>query len=320
MTTEPLPIHYGQGDHAGICIIELDQPGKPVVVLELELLQRLEASLDALPKDARGLVLASASERAFVAGADLKSIMAMNDGELHTYLEYGAGVFGKISRLPYPTAAAINGAALGGGLELAMHCDGLIGAPSESGKPYPVGLPEAGLSICPGWGGTQMLPARIDPKAAIEMTALGKPMKFDGAAEAGLFDAVCEQAGDLRKVAASWVADRADAMNTGKKKLDRDGAPSVWIGRGDYASGVLEALDGLKDGLPQTQAAAAVADCVDAGIGLGWSAGIKREREHLVRLRHTPEATAAIEAFFSRDGSRGGSGDAKKPADAGAKA
>ena len=63
MTIEPLPIHYGQGDHAGICIIELDQPGKPVVVLELELIQRLEASLDALPKDARGLVLASASER-----------------------------------------------------------------------------------------------------------------------------------------------------------------------------------------------------------------------------------------------------------------
>ena len=221
MTIEPLPIHYGQGDHAGICIIELDQPGKPVVVLELELIQRLEASLDALPKDARGLVLASASERSFVAGADLKSIMAMDDGQLHKYLEYGASVFGKISRLPYPTAAAINGAALGGGLELAMHCDGLIGAPSASGKPYPVGLPEAGLSICPGWGGTQLLPARIEPKAAIVMTAVGKPMKFDEASEAGLFDAVCEKAGNLRKVAASWVADRADAMNTGKKKLGR---------------------------------------------------------------------------------------------------
>lgn len=316
MTIEPLPIHYGQGDHAGICIIELDQPGKPVVVLELELIQRLEASLDALPKDARGLVLASASERSFVAGADLKSIMAMDDGQLHKYLEYGASVFGKISRLPYPTAAAINGAALGGGLELAMHCDGLIGAPSASGKPYPVGLPEAGLSICPGWGGTQLLPARIEPKAAITMTAVGKPMKFDEAAEAGLFDAVCEKPGDLRKVAASWVADRADAMNTGKKKLDRDGAPSVWIGRGDHASGVLEALDAVKGELPQTQAAAAVADCVDAGIASGWSAGIKREREHLVRLRHTPDATAAIEAFFARSGDGDAPKPSAKPADA----
>ncbi len=317
MPIEPLPIHYGQGDHAGICIIELDQPGKSVVVLELELIQRLEAALDALPKDARGLVIASASERSFVAGADLKSIMAMDDGQLHKYLEYGASVFGKISRLPYPTAAAINGAALGGGLELAMHCDGLIGAPAPDGKPYPVGLPEAGLSICPGWGGTQMLPARIEPGSAILMTAVGKPMKFDGAAEAGLFDAVCEKAGDLRKVAASWVADRANP--DGKKKLDRDGAPSVWIGRGEWAAGVLEALDALKIDLPKTQSAAAVAECVDVGIASGWSAGIKKEREHLVRLRHTPEATEAIESFFARSGSKS-SGDnagnqaAEKPA------
>ncbi len=307
MTIEPLPIHYGQGDHVGICIIELEQADKSVVVLELELIQRLEAAIDALPKDARGLVLASASERSFVAGADLKSIMAMDDQQLHKYLEYGASVFAKLSRLPYPTAAAINGAALGGGLELAMHCDGLIGAPSPSGKPYPVGLPEAGLSICPGWGGTQMLPARIDPKAAISMTATGKPMNYDEGVGMGLFDATCEKAGDLRKIAASWVADRA-APGGHARKLDRDGAPSVWIGRGDWAAGVLEALDGVREDLPDTKAAAAVADCVDIGIASGWSAGLKAEREHLVRLRHTPEATAAIEAFFERS-----AGKDKKP-------
>jgi enoyl-CoA hydratase/carnithine racemase len=303
MPTEPLPIHYGQGDHAGICIIELMQEGRPVVVLDLELIQRIDASIGALPKDARGLVLASASERSFVAGADLKSITEMDDGQLHKYLEYGADVFGKITRLPYPTAAAINGAALGGGLELAMHCDALIGAPSESGKPYPIGLPEAGLSICPGWGGTQMLPARMDPKAAIEMTATGRPMKYDGAVEAGLFNAVCEKPGDLRKLAASWVADRAAPVD-GKQKLDRDGAPSVWNGRGERAALVLEALDAVKGELPATQAAAAVVECVDAGIASGWKAGIKAEREHLVRLRHTPEATEAIGAFFEKTGAK----------------
>ena len=299
MTIEPLPIHYGQGDHAGICIIELVQPGRPVVVLDLELIQRLEAAIGALPKDARGLVLASASERSFVAGADLKSITELDDGQLHKYLEYGADVFGKLSRLPYPTAAAINGAALGGGLELAMHCDALIGAPSESGKPYPVGLPEAGLSICPGWGGTQMLPARMDPRAAIVATAIGRPMKYDAAVAAGVFDAVCESADDLRKIAASWVADRAEMG-----KLDRDGAPSVWIGRGERAAEVLAALDSLKGELPETQAAAAVVECVDSGIASGWKAGIKAERENLVRLRHTPEAMTAIGAFFEKSAAK----------------
>ncbi len=297
MTTEPLPIHYGQNDHAGICIIELTQPGRPVVVLDHELITRLDATLDRLPDDARGMVLASASERSFVAGADLKSITALEDAHLHQYLENGARVFGRIAELPYPTAAAINGAALGGGLELAMHCDGLVGAPSPSGKPYPVGLPEAGLSICPGWGGTQMLPARIDPEKAIRMTAEGKPVKYDEATAAGLFDATCDDPGNLRQMAASWVADRAEGAGV---KLDRDGAPSVWIGRGEGAAAVADASKKVRGDHRETGAALAVLDCVDRGLSDGWKAGIGAEREHLVRLRHTPEAKAAIEAFFAR--------------------
>ncbi len=295
MTIEPLPTHYGQGEHAGIHIVMLEQPGRPVVVLDLELIQRLEAALDALPADARGLVLASASERSFVAGADLKAISALDDAQLHKYLEYGASVFGKIARLPYPTAAAINGAALGGGLELAMHCDGLIGAPSPSGRPYPIGLPEAGLSICPGWGGTNLLPARINPETAIEMTATGRTMKYDEACAAGLFDAVCDEPGDLRRAAASWVAERAAGRG-----LDRDGAPSRWIGRGDWAADVLEALDRVRPDLPKTGSAEAVADCVDEGLAWGWAAAIQKERDHLVRLRSTPEVAGAIEAFFAK--------------------
>lgn len=295
MNIQPLPIHYGQGDHEGVHIVVLEQPGRPVVVLDLELIQRLEAALDALPDDARGLVLASGSERSFVAGADLKAITELDDQQLHKYLEYGASVFGKILRLPYPTVAAINGAALGGGLELAMHCDGLIGAPSPSGKPYPVGLPEAGLSICPGWGGTNLLPARIDPARAIIMTATGKPMKYDEACTAGLFDVVCDEAGDLRRIAAAWVADRA----TGSK-LRRDEAPSHWIGRGERAALVHEALETVRVDLPKTGAGEAVLACVEAGLGNGWSAAIKAERTNLVKLRHTAEAVEAISAFFAK--------------------
>jgi enoyl-CoA hydratase/carnithine racemase len=157
-----------QGAFAGIYTLTLDQPGKSVVVLDKDLITKLGELLDSIPDNgahARGLILRSASERVFVAGADLKAIHALNDADLDQYLQFGSRVFARLGQLACPTVAAINGAALGGGLELAMHCDALIAAASPSGKPYPVGLPEASLKICPGWGGTTLLPARIERRA-----------------------------------------------------------------------------------------------------------------------------------------------------------
>lgn len=300
MTATPLPIDRDEtGLFAGICTIRLEQPGRPVVVLDEELIRRLNASIDALPSDCTGVLLASASERVFVAGADLKTIVDLDDAGLDRYLAYGQRVFGRLSQLPFPTAAAINGAALGGGLEVAMHCDALVAAPSASGKPYPVGLPEAGLSICPGWGGTNLLPARMDRAEAIRRTATGKPLTFDEAQEAGLFDVVAESASELEQTAKAWIADRARAG-----KVERDGAPSRWIGRTGVASAALTALDEVKPDLPETGAAAAVVDAVNAGLTRGWKAALETERRHLVRLRSSPEGAAAIKAFFEKSAAK----------------
>ncbi len=298
MTTAPEPFQIDReeaGEFAGIVTIRLSQAGKPVVVLDLPLIQRLEATLKALPSDTRGLVLASASERVFIAGADLKTIQDATDDQLHRYLAYASGVFAMISNLPYPTVAAINGAALGGGLELAMHCDALVAAPSFSGKAYPVGLPECGLSICPGWGGTNLLPARIDPAAAISMTAEGKPINFDEAKAAGLFDAVAATPADLIPTAMRWIVDRR-----AKGRLDRDGSPHRCISRPAAATATLRALDTIRGDLPKTEAAAAVALAVDAGLSRGWKAALDTEQHELVRLRNTPAGKQAIAAFFAK--------------------
>jgi len=286
-----LPVHAEtDGPHAGIVTLTLEQPAKPVVVLDRELIERLERTLTALPKAARGLVLASASERVFVAGADLKAISELDDAALHRYLQYGSRVFGMLGQLPYPTAAAINGAALGGGLELAMHCDALIGAPGA--KPYPVGLPEAGLSICPGWGGTCLLAARIDPADGFRRTASGQPLLFDAACAAHLFDAVAPDAQSLLTTAKSWVAS-AD-------RPARDGAPSRWVGRPGRRAAALAALDQVKDEISQTDSGRAVALAVDAGLSRGWSAALDTEQRELVRLRSAPAGKAAIQAFFDK--------------------
>jgi enoyl-CoA hydratase/carnithine racemase len=300
MTTEPFPImRETSGPSAGAAIFRLEQPGKPVVVLDEDLIHRLEATIRALPRDVTGLVLASASERVFIAGADLKTISESSDEELHRYLEYGARVFGMLSRLPYPTVAAINGAALGGGLEVAMHCDALIACEPQSrdgtpGKPYPVGLPESGLGLCPGWGGTNLLPARMDPAEAIRRTAAGQPLTFDEAKALGLFDRVAPSPDQLIAESLAWLAGRSG------KRVERDGAPSRWIGRPEAAARVLASLDSIRAELPRTEAALAVAEAVDAGLSKGWEAALEVERRQLVRLRHTPAAREALAAFFAR--------------------
>lgn len=289
--TQPFEIHReSAGPFAGILTVRLEQPGKPVVVLDLELIQRLEATLRALPAAAPGFVLASASERVFVAGADLKAISELDDGQLHRYLEYAARVFGMIADLPYPTVAAINGAALGGGLELAMHCDALVASPGA--KPYPVGLPEAGLSICPGWGGTNLLPARIDSAEAIRRTASGQTMLFEDAVAAGMFDGVARD-GELLTTAKQLL------LESRKPARAPGGAPSRWIGSKNPGA-VIKALDAVRHELPGTESALAVVKAIDAGLTRGWKAACEVERNELVRLRHTAPAKAALEAFFAK--------------------
>jgi enoyl-CoA hydratase/carnithine racemase len=244
--------------------------------------------------------LASASERGFVAGADLKSIMAMNDTELDKYLTYGSKVFGMLSQLPCPTVAAINGAVLGGGLELAMHCDALVAAPApprdgQPSKPYPVGLPEAGLSICPGWGGTNLLPARMDPVEAMHRTATGSPLMFDKAGSAGLFDAVSFSNSQLMDNAKACVKARA-----ARGRPERDGAPLRWIGRHPRAQAGKDALEGIREEISKTESGKAVVEAVEAGLTQGWQAALAVERRQLIRLRNTPAAKEAIAAFFAK--------------------
>ncbi|MFG0282868.1 MAG: enoyl-CoA hydratase/isomerase family protein [Phycisphaerales bacterium JB039] len=273
---------------SGVIVVRLEQPGRPVVVLDEALMRRLERTLAGLPGQLAGVILASASERVFVAGADLKAIAERSDAELRAYLAYGSRVFAMLSNLPCPTCAAIHGAALGGGLEIAMHCDGLIGAPGA--KPYPVGLPEAGLSICPGWGGTNLLPARIDARRAIEMTARGTPMKYPEAQEAGLFDVVAPEASQLISAAEAWLLRQPPPQ--------RDGAPQRWIGRPGVADRVREGLASAD--IPETEPGAAVRSAVEAGLAVGWGAALDVEQRELTRLRSAPAGRAAIEAFFQK--------------------
>lgn len=290
-----LPIRtIDAGETGTITVVTLEQGARPVVVLDESLMERLDRTLAALPQGPDGFILESAAPRAFVAGADLKAIMAMDDPSLHRYLEYGASIFQRICDLPCPSVAVIHGACLGGGLELAMHCDGLIGVldPSPESKPFPIGLPEAGLKICPGWGGTNLLPARIDAKTAIVATATGRPFNAQSAADLGLFDSTVTTRDELIPAAINWIGEQ-------RGHTDR-GEPMHWIGAHRHHPASEAGLDAARRELNATPEGDAVLDAVAVGLREGWRAACQKERDELVRLRHTGPAREAIESFFAR--------------------
>ena len=263
-----------------------------VVVLDEWLLDQLHLAFDEIeagPKPT-GFILGSTSERVFVAGADLAEIDSKNDAELFAYLEKGAAAFLRITHLDCPSAAIIAGSALGGGLEIAMHCDGLIGVDTPADqKPYLVGLPEAGLGLCPGWGGTQMLPARIPAPDAIRATATGQAFKSNNLPNE-LFDVVVSQANDLEAAARDWIGLHPRTRRWDIPRCIEDMSADV----------VLVAVDELENELPDNDAARAVIECVRSGNADGFKAALESERRLLVSLRHTPTAREKLDAFLNR--------------------
>ncbi len=137
-------------------LLWLDEP--PVNVLSARLLDRLSERLDEVARDPalRVLVLASARERAFAAGANIREMAPMGPAEARTHGARGQAVTVRIERLPIPVVAAVHGTCVGGGLEIALACDLIVA--SEDAL---FGQPEINLGVMPGWGGTRRLPRRI---------------------------------------------------------------------------------------------------------------------------------------------------------------
>ena len=283
----------------GIVTLQLTpNPVKPrggVVVLDEWLLDAIDEGLDRVEagEAPTGFILASASERVFVAGADLAEIDSLDDDALLRYLEKGARVYQRIAALNCPTVAAINGACLGGGLEIAMHCDVLIASvvPPDD-KPWRIGLPEAGLGLCPGWGGTQMLPARMDPAQAITATCSGGTFKATEIPD-GLVELMVPRR-DLIDAACEWIRDHSGAH---ADRISRGAPASI---ASDNATSIEDGLEAARASLPDTEAARAVVECVEIGIRDDWSRAIEAERRLLTGLRHTPAAREKLESFLAR--------------------
>ena len=165
------------------------------------------------------VVILTGAGRAFVAGADIKAMLNYKSEEAEAFSKLGHKAFSAFATLPMPTIAAINGFALGGGLELALSCDILYG--SEKAR---LGLPEVSLGVIPGWGGTQRLSRMIGLHAAKELVLTGDTIRADRAKEIGLIRDIFPLENfmeEIQKIAQNIVSRGPLATRAAKRSMNQ---------------------------------------------------------------------------------------------------
>ncbi len=171
-----------------IATIFFNRP-KALNALNNALFDELDIALDQInaDKDIKVLILTGKGDKAFVAGADIAELVKMNPLQAKTFSRKGQKVFSKLEALSIPTIAAVNGFALGGGLEAAMGCDFIYA--SEQAL---FGLPEINLGLIPGFGGTQRLARRAGINRAKELVFTGKNINPQTAFNYGIVNKICK--------------------------------------------------------------------------------------------------------------------------------
>ncbi len=148
----------------------------------------------------RAIVVTGAGDKAFCGGADLKERQGMTENDVRVQVGLYRTELGPLDRSPKPVIAAINGAALGGGLELALCCDLRVAAAHAQ-----LGLPETSLGIIPGAGGTQRLPRIVGEARAKEMILLARRLTADEALAWGLLNRVTPAGKSVVEDALEWI-------------------------------------------------------------------------------------------------------------------
>ncbi len=203
---------------AAVEVATINRPGKGNA-LSVAVLRALESIVtdiettygsDAGP---RVLVITGAGDRAFSAGADITELAGITGDAAREQMRLGQRIFHRLEALPIPVIAAVNGHALGGGLELALACDIRVAARTAM-----LGQPEITLANLPGWGGTQRLPRIVGRGVATEMILLGEPITADRAYELRLVNRVADDALGAALDLAQQLAARSRVAVRGAKR------------------------------------------------------------------------------------------------------
>lgn len=242
-----------------VAIVTINRP-QALNALNTVVLNDLESFFKSTKEDksCRVIILTGSGDKAFVAGADIKEISTLNQKTSQEFALKGQRVFSMIESLPQVVIGAINGFTLGGGLELALSCDFLIATPASK-----FGLPEVGLGLLPGFGGTQRLSRLVGLSKAREMIFTGKHISSEEALKIGLVNQVVEGSSENSSVEA--------ALQIANKILTNG-----------------------------PNAIAHAKRAINSGFDVELSKGLQIEAEQFSMLFDTPEQKEGIQAFIEK--------------------
>ncbi|MGL6148060.1 MAG: fatty acid oxidation complex subunit alpha FadJ, partial [Plesiomonas sp.] len=284
----------------GIAVLTIDVPNESMNTLKAEFGQQIRAILQQLqqPSDpaqptVKGLVLISGKPDSFIAGADINMLAACrNSSEAQQLSREGHAIMAELAGLPFTVVAAIHGACLGGGLELALACHARVCSLSDKTV---LGLPEVQLGLLPGSGGTQRLPALVGVAKALDLMLSGRQVRAKQALKMGLVDDA---------VADTVLLDVAAALALKPKPTRKHPNGKMgWLMDGNSIGRNIILTQALKQTLNKTRgnypAPERIIDVVRIGQSEGFDAGLDAEARHFGELVMTPESAALRSIFFA---------------------
>ncbi len=287
----------------GIAVVTIDLPGESQNTLKAAFITEAHALLDRLEQDSavQGVVFISGKPGSFIAGADINMLQACRTAAEATELsKAGQRFFDRLANFKVPMVAAIDGACLGGGLELALACHGRICTDQPKTA---LGLPEVMLGVLPGSGGTQRLPRLIGIPAALDLMLTGKHLNAQKARRLGLVDDVAPatillpSAIALAKKLRATRPVRNNASLFSVKGLTKLALEDNPLGRRILFQQAREQVLGKTRG--HYPAPLRIIDCVEIGASRGLKKGLEAEALGFGELAVTPQARQLMHLYFA---------------------
>ena len=278
----------------GVLVLAFDRADEKVNAFSQAVLVELEAILERLSLEPpKGLVLVSAKDSGFIAGADIKEFAGFDaKGTVGDAIGRGQRVFQKLAKLPCPTVAAIHGFCMGGGTEIALACDYRVASTAPATR---IGLPEVKLGIFPGWGGSVRLPRLVGAPAAFDLMLTGRTVSAAAAKAMGLVDVTAAPA--TLEDSAAQLALRGRVRPFKQRALAW--ASNLWPVR-QLLAPVLAKQVARKAPKAHYPAPYALIDSWKNARG-GTESQLASERRGVVRMASTPTARNLIRVYFLQE-------------------